>query len=109
MFITLNFADGDGDIGSDEQDNLWIRDGRNDELVASYRIPNHSPAAEGELRKGQLKLIVYSSCCIYADGQFCVSRPQDPLQEMSYRIQVRDKAGNYSEIIETATLRLDCQ
>lgn len=110
LVLTFAYTDGDGDIGSDATDNIFVRDSRTGSLVASYRFPNDSDQEAGEYRKGELQLIVYSACCIYNDTSFaaCSPNPNQLEDTLRYTIEVVDQAGNESNIIESDEVYLEC-
>jgi hypothetical protein len=109
MLIILNYTDGDGDIGSDSIDNIFLLDKRTENVLATYRFPNDNNST-GNYRKGELQLIVYSGCCIYNDSTFtsCQPNPNQNLDTMRYLIQVKDRSGKMSNRIELKDLFLEC-
>ena len=108
MFLRLRFTDGDGDLGSDQVDNVFLRDSRTGELLASYRIPNYLGERPPGPREGEVRLVVYSGCCRYSDSTACVPNAAVPLDSMRYQIQVRDQTGNLSNLILSDRLDLEC-
>ena len=110
MVLTLSYTDGDGDIGSDVNDNIFLRDNRTGALIASYRFPNDTDQEAGTYRKGELQLIVYSACCIYNDTAVvnCGPNPNQSLDTLRYTIEVVDQSGRESNIIETSDIYLEC-
>ncbi len=108
--LIFSYTDGDGDIGSDSDDNIFLRDSRNQQLLATYRFPNEVDGKEGEYRKGELQLIVYSGCCIYSDSLYaaCMPNPNQIQDTMRYSIEVIDKAGNRSNILLSDKILLEC-
>lgn len=108
MQLRFSFVDGDGDIGNEEEDNVFVSDARTNQLVASYRIPEYTPNPKQTFRKGEISLVVYAQCCIYPDSTSCYVNAAHPLDTLRYLVQVRDKAGNWSNVIETSPVVLDC-
>lgn len=110
LLVTFSFEDGDGNIGNDVEDNVFVRDARTHQLVARYRIPemNANRNRKGS-RQGDITLILYSQCCIYPDSSSCYANSVFPVDTMSYTIQVIDKAGNSSNVITTDRIQLDCE
>lgn len=107
--LKFSFVDGDGDIGDEETDNVFVTDARTGQVVASYRIPEYTENTKHTYRKGEISLIVYSQCCIYPDSSSCYANAAYPLDSMVYTVQVRDKAGNWSNTIESSIVQLDCE
>lgn len=110
LVLTLAYTDGDGDIGSDATDNIFVRDSRNNLILASYRFPNEVERKEGEYRKGELQLIINSACCIYNDTSYvaCFPNANQTADTMRYLIEVVDQAGHSSNIIESESIYLEC-
>lgn len=107
LFLTFNFVDGDGDIGSDTSKNIVVTDARNGLILASYKVPDYL-LNNNNSRKGSITLVVYSSCCIYPNGTSCQPSNDYPTDEMQYEIQMRDRAGNWSNIIQSDRITLEC-
>ena len=110
MIITFNYTDGDGDIGNDSIDNIFLIDKRTEQILATYRFPNDTDQEPGSFRKGEMQLIVYSGCCIYNDLYFsaCSPNPNQNLDTMRYLIEVKDRSGKTSNLIESGDLILEC-
>jgi hypothetical protein len=110
MILVFNYTDGDGDVGNDSIDNIFLLDKRTEQILASYRFPNDTDTEVGEYRKGELQLIVYSGCCIYNDTSFatCTANPNQSLDTMRYIIEVKDRSGKMSNRIESEDLILEC-
>ncbi len=110
LILTFSYTDGDGDIGSEQMDNIFVRDSRNGNLLASYRFPNDSDQEAGAYRKGELQLIVYSACCIYSDTTFaaCSPNPNQLEDTLRYTIEVVDQSGNTSNKVESDEVFLEC-
>lgn len=106
--IKFSFVDGDGDIGNEETDNVFVSDARTGQIIATYRMPEYNENTKHTYRKGEVNLVVYSQCCIYADSSMCYANSNYPLDSMTYLIQVQDKTGNFSNTIETGIVQLDC-
>jgi len=110
MVLTFSYTDGDGDIGNDSTDNIFLIDKRTEQSLATYRFPNDTNSKPGEFRKGELQLIVYSGCCIYNSGTVsnCSPNPNHVLDTMRYLIEVRDRSGKMSNRIESEDIILEC-
>lgn len=110
MLIIIGYTDGDGDIGSDSIDNIFLKDKRNEQIIATYRFPNDQVSNPGNYRKGELQLIVYSGCCIYNDPNFAACSPNisQPTDTMRYIIEIKDRSGKMSNRIESEDLILEC-
>ncbi len=108
-YLKFNFTDGDGNIGSDTTDNIFVKDARTGLLIAKYKIPDYlGNNPNNSARTGEITLIVYSQCCIYPDSSACYNSTTFPTRTMKYQIQIQDQAGNYSNIIESSEVTLEC-
>lgn len=106
LFLTFDFIDGDGDVGSDTN-NIQVLDSRNQEVLSTHKVPNFITNGQ-QKRSGTITLELLSPCCIYSNGTRCQSSIQYPTQEMHYQIQLVDQAGNWSNVIESNTIVLEC-
>lgn len=107
LFLTFAFKDGDGDVGSDTSKNIIVKDSRNGLILASYKVPDYL-SNNNNSRKGHITLVVYAPCCIYPNGTSCQPSNDHPTNKMRYRIQLQDRAGNWSNIIESDLVTLEC-
>jgi hypothetical protein len=110
MVLTFAYTDGDGDIGNDSIENIFLIDKRTEQILAAYRFPNDTDSKPGEYRKGELQLIVYSGCCIYNNSSIspCGPNPNQGLDTMRYLLEVKDKSGKVSNRIESEDIILEC-
>lgn len=105
-FVKFAFEDGDGDIGNDTMDNIFVRDARNGQIIVQERIPNFTNT--NSYKEGELTLVIHAPCCIYADGSSCYPNPTAPSNKTRFLIQLRDNAGNWSNEIESPEITIDC-
>ena len=110
MVLTFAYTDGDGDIGNDSIDNIFLLDKRTEQILATYRFPNDTDSKPGEFRKGEMQLIVYAACCIYNNSSIasCSPNPNQGLDTMRYLIEVKDQSGKISNRIESEDVILEC-
>lgn len=110
LFLKFKFTDGDGNLGSNTDNNIFIKDSRTGQTVAEYKIPDYlGTSTNNSCRTGEISLVVYSQCCIYPDSSSCYYNQLFPTNTMNYQIQIQDQAGNLSNIIESDPITLDCQ
>ena len=112
LTITLNFEDGDGDIGyEDNAANIFIKDSR-DDFVKEYASPviPISGAANGV--SGEIRILIttlFNVCCIYDTGQDpCTPGTTQKYNELTYSIVLEDRAGNRSNEVSTSKILLRC-
>ncbi|CAA6814865.1 MAG: Unknown protein [uncultured Aureispira sp.] len=109
LYLKFKFTDGDGNIGSDTNNNIFVSDPRTGAVIASYKLPNFiGTNPNNSSRTGEITLIVYSQCCIYINGSSCQPSTSQPTDAMRYKVQVVDQDGNYSNEMETDEIILEC-
>lgn len=105
-FVKFEFEDGDGDIGSDLQDNIFVKDARNGQIIAQRRLPNYT--TNPIYKQGEITLVIHAPCCIYPNGTACTPNPTVLQNKTKFILQIQDNAGNYSNEISTSEITLDC-
>lgn len=109
LYLKFKFTDGNGDIGNDSSDNIFVKDSRNGSIIATYKIPNYLEANHNNsARTGEITVLAYSACCIYPDSSACYANITIPTTKMKYQLQIKDEAGNYSNITESDEITLEC-
>lgn len=109
--ITINFTftDGDGDLGDNDSINIFVTDTRQDFIANKFRIPYIPPEGAANGISGEVSIVTYSTCCIFPDGQVpCTPSDTYPVDTLTYKIQIRDRAGNLSNFIETPPILVLC-
>lgn len=110
IFITLNFEDGDGDVGEDQVIDLNVIDNRSGDTYENKSIPMLPEQGASNGISGQITFKLFSSCCIFPDGIPSCESPEDyPTNELSLSIYMTDRAGNESNTITTSVVTLLCQ
>ena len=112
LFIRISFQDGDGDIGLDESDisqNLILTDNRTGEVFDRYKIPTIPIQGAQNGIQGEIMIKVFTTCCIFPDMiPPCESPVSFPTNELSFDIQLTDRAGNDSNVVTTQSITLLC-
>jgi hypothetical protein len=109
VFLSFSFEDGDGNIGSDTFDNVFVSDSRTGLNIASFKIPAYLGLNPNNSKSsGVISIILFSPCCIYPDSSSCYVQPLFPNRNMQFKIRVVDNDGNYSNQIESELIVLDC-
>ncbi len=109
--ITINFTftDGDGDLGDSDSINIFVTDTRQDFIANKFRIPFIPPEGAANGISGEVSIVTYSTCCIFPDGQVpCTPSVTYPVDTLTYKVQIKDRAGNLSNIIETPPIFVLC-
>jgi hypothetical protein len=113
IFVVFSFQDGDGDIGRDAQsggNNVFFIDRRTNTLDNTYGIPEIPEEGAANGVEGEVRILLYSTCCIYPDGADpCTVNPAFPLDTVSYDIYMTDRAGHRSNTIATPPIILRCR
>jgi len=102
--LVFSFKDGDGDLGVNQKDtstNTFITDIRSGKkpFTYTYRLPYISA-------KGSIKDIS-GEVTINIPGVTCV--PGKTIDTILYRIQIKDRSGHYSNIVESDKIVVHCQ
>ncbi len=107
--ITFSYTDGDGDIGlalNDSENNVIIIDSRTG-FEETFRVPAIPQQGVSNGISGEISLLVFASCCLNSNP-ICLPTPNANPEEITYTIQLFDKAGNASNIIQTSPIMLIC-
>jgi hypothetical protein len=111
--ITFTFTDGDGDLGlNDSTFNVFVRDGEDGFSRSSFRIPYIEQQGAGNGISGEITLIAGTTCCkeIDQDSSVLTCREvKSRFDTVFYVISIKDRAGNRSNEIKTAPIRLICK
>ncbi len=114
--VFFSFTDGDGDLsfprGTLDSSDIFFRDSRNDFVYAQTlpEIPQENVAngISGEISvkvPNQFSII----CCIPPNGAPpCTANDLFPTDTFFYYITIRDRAGNYSNEIQTDSIVVLC-
>ena len=108
--IYINFTDGDADLGVSSADtsiNMYIVDTRKKDTLL-YRIPQIPSNGSSFGIAGEIEVDVSQVCCIVPGVPTVCSPIPDTYDETTYKILIRDNAGNWSNEVETAPLKIKC-
>jgi hypothetical protein len=110
ILVTINFTDGDGDIGNEDGEfDMFIRDTRDSFMPPGFRLPKVPEQGVGNGISGEISFVLYTTCCFFPDGSDpCSVNTQFPEDTVSYLIYIKDRAGHQSNVIETPPIRLLC-
>jgi hypothetical protein len=110
IIVTLDFTDGDGDIGAPTngtKPNLTVIDNRNGEIYDNIKLPLIPQEGAGNGVKGTIYLKLYNGCCLFDDRPNCTQSPELSNQ-LSLDISIEDNAGNKSNVVTTSNIELRC-
>ncbi|MEP6795070.1 MAG: hypothetical protein ABJB16_12135 [Saprospiraceae bacterium] len=112
LIVQFSFTDGDGDIGRTNQgtsNDIFFIDERTGTLDNTFGIPEIPKEGAGNGVEGVVKIVLFSTCCIYNDGSDpCLPNPSVPFDTIQYRIYITDQAGHKSNEILTDPIILRC-
>lgn len=108
VIVVLSFKDGDGDLGKrnslDTIPNLFIIDKRFGIIDSlSFSIPNIPQNGSVKDVSGNININLLAK--IYCNPLF----PEKTKDTLEFSFQVRDRAGNFSNMISTGAFEIICQ
>lgn len=108
--LVIGFTDGDGDIGSDSI-NVFLTDSRNGarEIFRINPIPKQGTGngISGEIMIKMPNRIYF--CCTFPNTtNTCFPSKEYPEDTVSYSVQIKDRAGNLSNKVQTSALTILC-
>ncbi|HUR30747.1 MAG TPA: hypothetical protein VMZ69_04905 [Saprospiraceae bacterium] len=112
LIVRFRFEDGDGDIGRLDQgalNNIFFIDERTGTIDNTFGIPAIPQEGAGNGVEGEVKIVLFTTCCIYNDGEDpCMPNPSVPYDTVQYRIYIKDQADHKSNEILTTPIILRC-
>lgn len=108
--LVIGFTDGDGDIGSDSI-NVFLTDSRNGarEIFRINPIPKQGTGngISGEIMIKMPNRIYF--CCTFPNTtNTCFPSTEYPEDTVSYTVQIKDRAGNLSNKVQTTPITILC-
>jgi hypothetical protein len=109
LYLTLNFTDGDGDIGLSKGDtSLFIVDTRDNSLINDAAgLPSVPAQGAGNGISGEMRIKLLSTCC--KTLRPCQPTPAQPKDVVIYEVYIKDRAGNISNRLKIPPITLLCQ
>lgn len=110
----IEFQDGDGDLGSEDTEspsNILVTDLRNPDFDAgSFKITEEIPqrGVSGAI-SGEIIIEYNGTCCIQELLSCCTSDCDVTTDTVTFTIQLLDRAGNLSNIVESPPIVVRCQ
>ena len=111
LSVRFSFTDGDGDLGSEDSMSIFLIDTRDNSDNIKYKIPLIPEAGASKGISGDVKFVLFSTCCIFEDPFTapCTSNEDEPSDTVIYQLYIEDRAGNKSNIIDLDPIILDCR
>lgn len=113
LAVTFSYTDGDGDLGFDgDSIDVFLTDSR-DGFVNKFKLPVIPDQGTGNGISGEITLRIpnkpFNICCTFPNGATaCQPNTEFPTDTVSYMIQIKDRAGNLSNKVQTETLTILC-
>ena len=109
LYLTLNFTDGDGDIGFQKADStLYIIDTRdNSRINDAQGLPYVPEQGAGNGISGEIRIKLFGTCC--KTLRPCEPTPSHPRDTLIYEVYVKDRAGHESNRLKIPAITLLCQ
>ncbi len=108
----FKFTDGDGDIGSDQTPNVFLKDLRQpNALPEPFVMPMLPEEGSGNGVEGVATIHYQATRCIYANGTTGLSNWQEGFKRIDtvvFELYIVDRAGHESNHVKTDTLFLSC-
>jgi hypothetical protein len=114
LVLRLGFTDGDGDLGNDDAAiDIFITDSRTPDFPEIRKLPVIPEEGVGNGISGEIILRfpnqVSQLCCLVEGEQGCSGPiPGVPSDTFSYQVQIQDRAGNLSNVVQTEMVTLIC-
>lgn len=111
LVFIIRFTDGDGNFGSDNLPNIFIKDSRQENLVYEYKAPFIPEEGTNNGIKGSIYLTLYTVCCLSEmNSSCCVDLFGCPSENSLYfDVTIKDRANNPSNIFKTEKITLLCR
>lgn len=109
--IHFSFTDGDGDLSLPDTDSIdiFLTDSRIG-LQTPLSLPLIPEEGTGNGISGDIFINLINQtgiCCIF-NNRLCAADESYPIDTFSYAIQIRDRAGNMSNVIRTDPIEILC-
>lgn len=114
LVLRLGFTDGDGDLGSNDSTiDIFLTDSR-DSSLQIRKLPVIPEEGVSNGISGEITLRFPNQptqiCCLYPDPsqESCNPSLEFPRDSFFFEVQIRDQAGNFSNIVRTETVTILC-
>lgn len=112
LFLKFSFTDGNGDLGHNPNDtarNIYIRDLRTGLIQDRFKSPFIPEEGIGNGITGNIELLLYTTCCRYPGNIMPCEVVEDiPFDTVVFEVSIRDRAGNFSNKIQTEPIIIRC-
>lgn len=124
FIVSIDFQDGDGDLGNDTNDpeaedffdNIFMIDNRvNINLDSVFIRPSSiemlTPPSGEQAIDGTIRVTIAEICCLNESGSPACFPDQARLEtnEVIYDVYIKDRAGHQSNVVQTPPLTIRCK
>ena len=113
--LSIDFTDGDGDLSIVDSTDIFLRSSQFDEITLPINLPEIPREGTGNGISGTIEIDLINTaldiCCIRMRGsriETCIEDAGMPTDTVSFSIQVRDRAGNRSNVVRTEPITILC-
>ena len=111
LWVEFTLEDNDGDIGfgnTSKNRDITVKDLRTNLISDEFKLPD-LPSTTGKKINATVSVLILTTCCLFPENiPPCSSPPNYPTDTIVYEIQVKDKAGHWSNAIQTPPIILIC-
>lgn len=107
--IQFSFTDGDGNLSNGDSIDIFLTDSRLG-IQTPFSFPAIPSEGTGNGISGDVFIDIINTtgiCCIFRN-RLCIADDNFPVDTFSYSIQIQDRAGNLSNIIQTEPIEILC-
>ena len=114
LALTINFTDGDGDLGTPENQGVrpadaFVIDAVSGDTTDYFTLPFVASKGASKAIAGIMTFAIYTNCCDVPDAIRCLEKSQKyPLDTLFYKLIIRDRAGNRSNPLFLPPIELIC-
>jgi hypothetical protein len=111
--LRFSFTDGDGDLGYENDSlDIFLTDSR-DGFIENLKLPVFPSQGTGIGISGEITVRIFNKpfniCCTFPNGQVpCTPSTVFPIDTFSYGIQIRDRAGHFSNKVQSEVITVLC-
>lgn len=113
LAIIFGFTDGDGNLASDTDSvDVFLADSR-DGFETTFKLPMLPTQGVGSGISGEITVKIantpFNICCTFPNGApACLPNAQFPTDQFYFTIKIRDRAGNFSNEVQTEMITVLC-
>lgn len=112
LAVTIEFTDGDGDLGATENQtfkpvDVFVIENENRDTLP-FTMPFVAPKGASRGINGEITIVLNTTCCKVPNHLPCEKSIDYPLDTINYQLFIKDRAGHKSNIIKLPPIELIC-